>query len=186
MSLFIKQIWTIEFWFLHYKCVIDVMFKDVTRTDTRLSYVWFYFVVKLVSLHNQTLAFLFILSTFCNLHWLHPVNPKRTSPALSSLLSIKALICPLPSLWNPDRATQFTVVPSHHQVLVDEAMMQWCKDDARVRQCDGVGDDYAMVRWQWSNALSHHHYGVIAPSSTRFGHFFGHTLFEENSHRITL
>ena len=42
-------------------------------------------------------------------------------------------------VWNPDRATQLTIVPSHHRVCVDGAMTM-----AMVRQCDGDG---ALTRY---------------------------------------
>ena len=40
-------------------------------------------------------------------------------------------------IWDPDRATQFIIVPSHHRVWVDGAMTRWCDDDG------------AIVRWRW-------------------------------------
>ena len=49
------------------------------------------------------------------------------------------------NLWNPDRATYFTMVPSHHRVWVDGAITRWCDvNDAMVRQCGGDG---VMKRW---------------------------------------
>ena len=39
-------------------------------------------------------------------------------------------------IWNPDRATQFTIVPSHHA----SSLGQWSDDDdAIIRQGDGDG-----------------------------------------------
>ena len=54
------------------------------------------------------------------------------------------------NLWNPDRVTQFTFVPSHHRVWVDGAMTRWC-DRAMMRCCN---NEDAMTWWRWCDTCS--------------------------------
>ena len=96
-----------------------------------------------------------------------------------SMSKAKSGLNHLETLCNLDRATQFTIVPSHHRVWVDGAMTmaRWFDDDdAMVWQCDGDG---AMTRLRWCDRImtmkrcsiapsaSHHRYRVIAPSRYR-------------------
>ena len=137
--------------------------QRLTRTDTRLSYVWFYFVVKLVSLHNQTLEFLFILSTFCTLHWLHPVNPKRTSPALSSLLNIsrKSLTPPPPYGIRIGPCSSL----SYHRTIKFWSMKRWCNGARTTRWYDSAMALVTTMRWYDGNkamlASSHHRHRAM-------------------------
>ena len=65
--------------------------------------------------------------------------------------------------WNPDRATQFSIVPSHYRVWVDEVMKRWCEHD----------DDDAMVHCTMAMKRC-----SIAPSVSRHRaiDFFAHAL----------
>ena len=64
--------------------------------------------------------------------------------------------------WNPNRATQFTTVASHHRVRVDGAITWWCYDNSTMvwwRWRNG-----SSVRWWWCGAPWRHRYHIIAPS----------------------
>ena len=159
------------------------MFKDGTRTDTRLPYVRLYFVVKLVSLHSQTLEFLFILSKFCSLHWLHPVNPKRAPHALSSLLNIsKKRFNPPP----PPPHYGIRIGPcsslSYHRTIKFWWMKRWCNGARMTRWYDSAMALVTMMGWYDGNKamLASSHYRHRAMDI-----FFLHALFEENGHRIS-
>ena len=88
--------------------------------------------------------------------------------------------CCMSTLWNPNRATQFTIAASHHRVWVDGPMTRWCDDNgAMVRQWDGDG---AMTRWRWCDRTSLHRYIVPSPSHCRTGHRV--IVFAPSLHRL--
>ena len=90
-----------------------------------------------------------------------------------SMSKAKSGLNHLETLCNLDRATQFTIVPSHHRVWVDGAMTmaRWFDDDdAMVWRCAMATvrwHDYAdaIELWQWSNALSRHRHRTIVIAS---------------------
>ena len=47
---------------------------------------------------------------------------------------------------NPERATQVSIIPSHHRVWIDGAMTRWY--DSAMAMVRGHDDDDAIVLWQ--------------------------------------
>ena len=90
--------------------------------------------------------------------------------------------CCMSTLWNPNRATQFTFAALHHRVWVTRSMDRW--RDGAMTMTRWYDSEMAMVRWHDDDGAIEHRFIAIVPSPSHCRTSHRVMVFAPSLHRL--